>query len=485
MEKAHFINGEWRQSGGDVFQARDKCTLESMGDFASAGAVEVTRALESARASLPQWAALADEERFAIMRRYASLISNKKEEIALLISRETGKPLAEGRQEADTMAAKVELSIQARLERQTELSRIAGGSQLRLRWRPLGVVAVYGPFNMPGHLPGSHFVPALIAGNTVVFKPSELTPVTGAWITSALAESGLPPGVFHCLQGQKTTGVEIASRPVLDGLFFTGSSATGKALAAASAGHVDRLLALEMGGNNALVVHEIQDPLAAARQTVLSAYITAGQRCTCARRLIVPHGEEGDRFLLALQDLVQKIRVGFYDESPPVFMGPLISERSVELLLAAQEQLRVKGARLLCESRRLRNHPLLLSPGLADVTGISVPDEEIFGPFLQVIRTRDFATAIVEANRTSYGLAAGLLSDNRGNWEIFRKQAQAGVVNWNRQTTGASGQLPFGGIGQSGNYRPGGYFAIDYCAYPVASLESESSSTAPLAGVED
>ncbi|HXE53965.1 MAG TPA: aldehyde dehydrogenase family protein, partial [Tepidisphaeraceae bacterium] len=203
----------------------------------------------------------------------------------------------------------------------------------------------------------------------------------------------------------------------------------------------------------------------------------AGQRCTCARRLIVPAGEAGDAFLDRLVSMTRDIRVGKYTDDPEPFTGPVISAGAADRVLAAQEELKQKGGRELLELRRMGDSPAMLSPGLIDVTAIdSRPDTEIFGPLLQVIRVKDFAAAIDEANHTSYGLAAGLLSDNRKLYDEFFRRIRAGVVNWNRQTTGASGSLPFGGVGESGNHHPSGYWAADYCSYPVASLENPKLS---------
>jgi succinylglutamic semialdehyde dehydrogenase len=175
-----------------------------------------------------------------------------------------------------------------------------------------------------------------------------------------------------------------------------------------------------------------------------------------------------------------RIKIGPYTVNPEPFMGPVISRKAQDDLLAAQERLRKQGGRVLREMTRLDSPGHFLSPGLMDVTQISDrPDEEIFGPFLQVIRVADFGAAIDEANNTAFGLSAGLISRNPKLYERFRKKIRAGVVNWNRQTTGASGRLPFGGLGRSGNHRPSGFFAADYCSDPIAYLEVERPAAMP------
>ncbi len=477
----HYIGGRWIPGTGEAFVAFDRAHLEEFASFRAAEAAQVDAAVAAARHALPSWADLSQDERAAFLLRYAGFLEENKQEVSLIISRETGKPLSESRAEVELMRNKVDLSQRAVTER-LAAREVSPGSELD--YRPIGVAAVFGPFNMPGHLPGSHFVPALLAGNTVVFKPSELTPAVGSMLGRGMEEAGLPAGVFNLVQGARSTGVLLSQSPGIDGLFFTGSSATGEILARQFAPHVERLLALELGGNNPLVVHGVANRTVAVRATIHSAFVTAGQRCTCARRLILPRGEEGDRFLEELCETTARIRVGHYDEKPEPFLGPVVSQSAAAAVLRAQSNLVAAGGRILVECRTKREHPLLLSPGILDTTGVDdPPDEEVFGPFLQVRRVADFAAAVEEANRTAFGLSAALFSDDRNLWNEFRRRVRAGVVNWNRPTTGASGALPFGGLGRSGNFRPGGFFAVDYCAAPVAHMVKDALSDSELPAV--
>ena len=187
----------------------------------------------------------------------------------------------------------------------------------------------------------------------------------------------------------------------------------------------------------------------------------------------------------ALLALLTRLRVGAFGESPEPFLGPVISFQAADRLMEAQAKLEKLGGKILIPMRRLPH--AFLTPGIVDMTEATHwPDEEYFGPLLQVMRVKDFDTAMDVANQTRFGLAAGLISDSPDRWETFRGRIRAGVVNWNRQTTGASGKLPFGGVGESGNHRPSAYYAADYCAYPVASLEAvalakwEGSGAGPL-----
>ncbi|MBL8512235.1 MAG: succinylglutamate-semialdehyde dehydrogenase, partial [Betaproteobacteria bacterium] len=343
-----------------------------------------------------------------------------------------------------------------------------------LRHRPHGVVAVFGPYNFPGHLPNGHIVPALIAGNGVIFKPSELAAGSAALTVAIWQEAGLPAGVLSLLQGARETGAALAGHVGIDGLFFTGSSSTGQLLSQQLATQPHKILALEMGGNNPLIVGEVSDIDATVHHIVQSAFISAGQRCTCARRLIVPQGAAGDRLIARLIEVATRLKVGVFDDEPQPFMGAVVSLEAAAKMLAAQEALLEKGARQLLPMKRLQPYTALLSPGIVDVSDIKAPDEEYFGPLLQIIRYRNFEAALHAANNTRYGLAAGLLSDQRQQYEIFERRIRAGIVNWNRPLTGASSAAPFGGIGASGNHRASAYYAADYCSYPQASLEAET-----------
>ena len=252
---------------------------------------------------------------------------------------------------------------------------------------------------------------------------------------------------------------------------FTGGVPAGRAIHRALGGKLEKIVALELGGNNPLVVWDAADLQSTAKLIVKSAYITSGQRCTCSRRLILKAGEEGNAVLDALTSLIDRLTVDKPDAQPQPFIGPLISAHAASQVLATQTEWLRNGGVAIRDSRQLALGPAYLSPGLIDVTALPERrDEETFGPLLQVIRVTDFEAALDEANNTRFGLAAGLISDSADLFSRFEAEVRAGVLNWNRQTTGASGAAPFGGVGQSGNHRPAGYYAADYTAWPMASL---------------
>lgn len=460
---------------GEAFVSTNPSTGVTLLELREASDEQIDAAVSAARLASETWQDVTPPAREALLRRFASLVREQADELARLISDEAGKPLWESATEVASVAGKIEVTIQALHERRGEASFDMSGTTARTTYKPHGVLAVLGPFNFPMHLANGHIVPALLAGNTVLFKPSELTPACGEAMVRLWRAAGAPAGVINLLQGSHRVGRAISKHEGLDGLLFTGGTKAGQALARHFADRPGKILALEMGGNNPLVVHSLADASieAAAYATIQSAYLTAGQRCTCARRLIVT--ESAPRaFLPSLVELIGRIRVGPPYADPPPFYGPLISPANAQRVLDVQKELMSRGARPLVELRALDMGESFLSPGLIDVTDIDPADVEIFGPLLQVIRVPDLDAAIAEANKTRYGLAAGILTDEHAAYDRFRQRIRAGIVNWNQQLTGASGRLAFGGVGLSGNFRPSGYFAIDYCNWVMAGLENET-----------
>ncbi len=423
----------------------------------------VQHAIRLALSAYPEWKNSPFQKRAEFLQRYKAAIFKKRAIIAEAISQEMGKPLWESLIEVDSMIAKVDISITAYHERCYEQI----GEERALRFHPHGVVAVFGPFNFPGHLPNGHIVPALLAGNVVLFKPSEKTPLVGKYIQDAFDEAGFPIGVFQLLQGAKETAELIVNERDIAGIFFTGSVAAGRAIQQASFAFPKRIVAVEMGGNNPLIACEVADVQAALYLIIQSAFITSGQRCSCARRLIVTT----DGILSPLVAAAKKIIVGPYTENP--YMGPVVDRISADRLENSYKELLKAGGMPLLPLKRDGNY---IFPTIVDMTGCELQDKEIFGPILQVIRTGNLDDAIEVANNTEFGLTASLISESYESYKTFYEKIQAGIVNWNMPTTGASSHQPFGGIGLSGNYRPSGSFAADYVSYPVSSQEKPNLS---------
>lgn len=448
------------------FKSINPSTLEIIWEGRESTKEEIESSIAKARVAFRSWADLSVEDRKNFLNKFVDRLEKEKEDFALLMSMEMGKPLWETRLEVQGMLAKLDLSYNAIKERNAESIDERG---VKTTYRPHGVIVVFGPFNFPGSLALSHIIPALLAGNTIVYKPSEQTPKVGERLFALFSD--LPKGVLELVQGGKEPGVVLANSNDIDGLFFTGSSHVGKLIHKSFAGDVQKILALEMGGNNPLVVWDYQDLQSAISVIINSSFMTSGQRCTCARRLIISK-EKYDELIPSLVEEAKKISMGvpYIEAEKPntPFMGPLINSQTAEGIFNAFNSLKDKGAKVLLEMEKSSLGDCFLTPGILDVTNLeNREDVEYFGPLLQVIQVEDFDQGILEANDTIYGLSAGIISNNQALQNRFLKEVRAGIININSQTTGASSASAFGGIGMSGNHRPSAYFAADYCSYPV------------------
>ncbi|ABD25384.1 succinylglutamic semialdehyde dehydrogenase [Novosphingobium aromaticivorans DSM 12444] len=433
---------------------------------------DVEEVVARARRAWPAWAAQPLATRIELVRRFANEVRKDADNLATMISRETGKPLWEARTEVDSVVNKVEISIRAYADRtsQRKLDSALQGTAA-LRHKPHGVLAVLGPYNFPAHLPNGHIVPALIAGNAVVFKPSEKTPATGEMLAQCFHRAGIPAAVVQVLIGGPEEGQALVAHDGIDGVLFTGSAHAGIAINRKLASNPGKIVALEMGGNNPIVVWDTPKIEDAATLIVQSAFTSAGQRCTAARRLIIK-ASMFDEVIDHVKRLADRIIVGAPFDDPAPFMGPVIDNRTADGLTESFVYLLSSGGRPIKHMVRLQEDRPFLSPAIIDVTAVADrPDVELFGPLLQVVRVDDFDEAIAEANNTRFGLSASLIGGDPQDYNRFWANIRAGVVNWNRPTNGASSAAPFGGVGLSGNHRPSAYYAADYCAYPVASTE--------------
>lgn len=479
MSRLLFINGQWVEGSGESFTSLNPSDGSDIWTGTAASQEDVALAFKAAREAFDGWSRTPLAERMTIVKRYKELALAAKESIGELIAKETGKQLWDALGEGGALAAKVDISLKAYEDRTGVLSQDTPFGQAALQHRAHGVMAVLGPYNFPAHLPNGQILPALIAGNTVVFKPSEQTPAVGEALIKLYDQAGFPEGVINMVQGARKTGSAVLDNPELDGVLFTGSAGTGTFIHEKFGGRPEIVLALEMGGNNPLIVWDVKDAQAAASIIAQSAYITTGQRCTCARRLIVPDNEQGSAIIEAVGDFIDRMSLGAWDEEAT--MGPVVSADIAAFVVKKAGE---RGGQEIRPSTLSDKGPAFVTPGLYDVTGLEVEDEEIFGPILSVTRVADWDAAIDEANNTKYGLAAGLISDDPKLWDDFRLRICAGVVNFNRPTTGAASFLPFGGPGASGNHNPGAYYAADFCAWPMASQVAEMPQTLPMKGLK-
>lgn len=445
-------------------------------------ATEVARA----RAIWPKWASQPIAYRIEALRRFVNVVRAHEDALADLIARETGKPLWDARGEVASVIGKVDISVAAYSER-TGQKRLdaAMGARQSLRHKPHGVMAVLGPYNFPAHLPNGHIVPALLAGNAVVFKPSEKTPAVGEMLVRLYHEAGVPTDAVRLLLGGVEEGKALAAHPDVNGILFTGSAQAGIAINRQFAAQPGKILALEMGGNNPIVVWNTPEIGAAAAIVIQSAFMTSGQRCTAASRLIV-RDSLADTLLTEVKKIADRLIVDHPHATPAPYMGPVIDNETADGLTESFLYLMSNGGRPIKHMvRPVKGRPFL-TPAIIDVTAMQErPDVELFGPLLQVVRVPDFESAIAEANNSRYGLSASLIGGSPEQYSQFWSNIRAGIVNWNRPTNGASSSAPFGGVGISGNHRPSAYYAADYCAYPVVSAEIEQPRASIGVGLKD
>ena len=420
------------------------------------------------------------------MRRFANEVRKASDAFAELISRETGKPLWESRTEVEAVIAKVEISITSYAERtgQKKLDSALGGSAA-VRHKPHGVMAVLGPYNFPAHLPNGHIVPALIAGNAVIFKPSEKTPAVGEFLLGCFHRAGVPAAAVQLLTGGPQEGKDLVAHRDIDGVLFTGSAQAGIAINKKLATNPGKIVALEMGGNNAILVLDTPKIQDAAVTIIQSAFTTAGQRCTAARRLIVK-ASMYDAIMDEVKRLADRIIFGEPFADPAPFMGPVIDNQAADQLTESFLYLLSNGGKAIKHMKRPDDDLPFVSPAIIDTTKLEDrPDVELFGPLLQVIKVDSFDEGIAEANNTRFGLSASLIGGTPQDYNRFWASIRAGIVNWNRPTNGASSKQPFGGVGLSGNHRPAAFYAADYCAYPVASTEMDQPRASIGVGFRD
>ncbi len=492
---SNLVNGEWRGIGGaDIVSINPARPGEVVWSGASRVG-DVGDAVGAARGALAAWSRTALEERVAVLRRFQEIATARKGALAELICAETGKAHWESEGEAGLIAGKVGITLEEGVHsgrhRVTDFEfGLNGTKAARCHFRPHGVMAVVGPFNFPAHLPNGHIVPALLMGNTVVFKPSDKSPAVGQMITEmfqeALEGEGFGGGVVNLVQG----GVDVASGLVthgdIDGILFTGSWEVGRKILEANLDRPGRIVALEMGGNNAAIVMPDADLYQAVVEVTRCAFNTTGQRCTSTRRLIV-HRDVADAVIPAVVKAASSLVIGDPRSEEPVFMGPIITEQARDAVFDAQARFAGSGGRVILESTSVPGlEGWYLTPSVIMVDRFAMDadgcgcDEEVFGPMLRISVVDSLGEAIAQANATRFGLSASIFTSDGGAQERFLAEARAGCVNVNCGTAGASSKLPFGGLGISGNHRPAGAFAMDYCAYPVASM-IEGGDAATLA----
>ncbi len=457
---------------------------------------DVDQAVAAAARAFRTWKKLPASERFVYLRKYRDALKNRERDITETISREVGKPLWESKTEFQAMLNKIDITIDEsmKLIAPLKIDNVLPGVTGKSEYRPHGVMAVIGPFNFPGHLPNGHIVPALATGNTVVFKPSEKTPMTAQVMAEAMHEAGLPAGVFNLLQGERETSRRLCVHEGVNGILFTGSYEVGTRIKQDTLLQHWKLLALEMGGKNSTIVWEDADLDSAVYEVLTSAFLTTGQRCSATSRAII-HDSLLERFLEKIHAAAKSFKIGHPFED--AFMGPLIDSSSVDRFLKFQPIATRDGFEILMRGKVLElpysGH--YVTPAIAFMRNADpkhskksvYQQTELFAPNLAVQSATEIEQAIELANSTQYGLVTSVFTKNSGIYEKCSEDLECGLINWNRGTVGASSKLPFGGLKKSGNHQPTALTSVFYCAYPVASLECAPESPGlktPLPGLD-
>jgi alpha-ketoglutaric semialdehyde dehydrogenase len=437
-----------------------------VGEFARASSSEVEEAIASARAAFKKWSRTNPQERFDILDRAATEILARKEELGRLLSREQGKPLADGIGEAGRAGAIFKFFAGEALRPGGEkIDSTRPGIEVEVTREPIGVVAAITPWNFPLAIPAWKIAPALACGNCVILKPAELVPATPWTLVDIIQRAGLPPGVLNLVMGPGAKlGAALAASPDIDAVTFTGSQEVGPSVAAAAVKTGARVQ-LEMGGKNPLIVLDDADLATAVSVAINGAFFQAGQRCTASSRLIVTEGIH-DRFVEAMTARMKTLVV---DDAlkAGTEIGPVVDQRQLDKNLEYVEVGKKEGARLTEGGGRLKRATdgYYMAPALFTESApeMRINKEEIFGPVAAVIRVRDYEEALAMANATPFGLSAGIVTTSLKHASHFKRNSESGLVMVNLPTAGLDYHVPFGGRKKS-SYGPReqGTYAKDF-----------------------
>ena len=479
--KGHYLNGAFFSPAPATGAIKPRISL-SPGDLSDKimewtedrGPIE--KACEKGKEASLSWMRIPLEEKKNLFLKLKAIFQKKSRKLAEVIARETGKPLWEARGEARSLAGKVDVTLNESLKliQEIRIPQAAGDIPGCIRFRPRGLMVVIGPFNFPMHLPNGQILAALLSGNTAIFKPSEKTPASGQLLTECFDEAGFPKGTLQMIQGGGETSASLCENPLVDGILFTGSFATGEKIRSSIARHHNKILALEMGGKNSALIWDYEDLDQAVSETLKGCFWTTGQRCSSTSRIILNKTLSGD-FKRNFIKKAEKLSVGHWKENP--FMGPLIDEESVQRFFHHQETITKEGGECLLEGRKLQHpHGHYVTPGIYELEfnpHSAFQTEETFTPQVGIYEVDTLEEALNIIHHSGYGLVLSLFSENKQIQEEIFYRARVGLLNYNRSTCGASARMPFGGIGRSGNDRPGGVSMITSCVTPVSLLKGK------------
>ncbi|MFS4459040.1 succinylglutamate-semialdehyde dehydrogenase [Bdellovibrio sp. HCB2-146] len=480
--KGDFINGKFVPvtKGDGEFKDISPADLNDMVMVVPFKHDHIDEACIAAKKAYPAWGMLTVEERKSYILRLKELFDAHTDQMAQIIARDTGKAMWDALTEAKNLGAKIDVTLNQsmKLVQEERITNALPQVDGVIRHRSRGVMAVVGPFNFPAHLPNGHIIPSLIAGNTVVFKPSEQTPAVGQFYAELFEKAQFPAGVFNLVQGDGAAGGRLVASEHVDGVLFTGSYEVGLKIKQETLTHYWKILALEMGGKNATVVWDDADMDKAIYETLVGAYMSSGQRCSGTSRVIL-HPKIAEQFTEKFYQAAKRLTIGHWSENP--FMGPLINGAAVEKYIRFQEIANREHCESLMRGKALdlKHKGHYVTPSIHLVNKFDpnsvYQKSEIFGPNVAIYQSDNFDEVMNIVNSTGYGLVMALFSKNKELYEEALFKARVGLLNWNRTTNGASSRLPFGGMGKSGNDRASAHYAIQYCTVPVASLEDPTA----------
>jgi len=439
----------------------------------------------AARSAFLSWKRMPFSDRLSILQKYRKVLVERRTEIEFTLSWEIGKPLWESKQEFSTMLTMLDDVLACRAEpfapQQVEIEEDCTGVVRRF---PRGVAVVISPSVMPLIIPHSHFLPALVMGNTVVLKSSKHSPGVGQLIAEAFHDAGIPAGVFNVIHGDSELSRRLVSHSDVDTVFFTGSSEAGSKIAKQVAPDYWKLAVLDLGGKNTVVVWDDCHYQKALHDAALSAFITSGQRCTSTDRILV-HEKIFDRFVNDLHQIAKKIKVGYALSDGPdtPFLGPLVSEAALEHYLRTQGMAVREGCEEIMRGKTLERDKrgYFVSPSIHWVTK---PDPksmyqktEVFGPDAAIYKVGDLSETAEIINLSPFGMVATVYTAARENYARLLEESRVGLFHWNRPTTDVSYRLPYGGVKRSSNARPMGSLAAQQCTVVQSSLEHTGSAS--------
>lgn len=459
----HLINGEWVASSQTLVNRNPSLPSEVIGEYALANAEQVSLAVQAAQAALPVWSRSTPQQRFDVLDAIGSEILARKQELGLLLAREEGKILPEAIGEVTRAGYifKFFAGEALRLGGQA-IASVRPNMEVITSREAVGVVALITPWNFPIAIPAWKAAPALACGNTVVLKPSELTPGCAWALAEIISRSGLPKGAFNLVMGEGVAGKTLVEHPAVNAVSFTGSTATGKSISQHCALHLKKYQ-LEMGGKNPLVILDDADLNVAVECAVNGAFYSTGQRCTASSRTIVTENIYA-AFCKAFTERTSALKIGAAID-PASQIGPVVDQRQLDKNLAYIDIGLQEGGQRLVGGERLAGEGYFFSPAIIENHDpqARLNQEEVFGPVSSLIKVRDFEEALAVANATPYGLSGGICTTSLKYATQFRRDMQAGMVMVNAPTAGVDYHVPFGGMkGSSFGPREQGGMAMEF-----------------------